>query len=170
MAIKLDLQKAYDRVNWSFLNAVLLHFGFNETFTGWIMACVSSISFEVIVNGGKSECFKPSRGLRQGDLLSPYLFILGQEVLSRFIEHELRLKNVVGIKTSINGPTISHVMYADDVVLFSKASRKDVESLMRTLEKYCGGRAKPSTEASQVYFSLSIPKVILVGPSKASSK
>ena len=137
MAIKLDLQKAYDRVNWSFLKAVLLHFGFNETFTGWLMTCVSSVSFEVIVNGRKSECFKLSRELRQGDPLSPYLFILGQEVLSRLIEHEFRLKNVAGIKTSISGPSISHVMYADDIVLFSKASRKDAESLVRTLEKYC---------------------------------
>ena len=53
-----------------------------------------------------------------------------------FIEHDLKLKNVVGIKTSISGPTISHVMYADDIV-FSKASRKDVESLVKILEKYC---------------------------------
>ena len=97
MAIKLDLQKAYDRVNWNFLKAVLLHFGFNEVFTRWIMACVSSVTFEVMVNGGKSKSFKPSRGLRQGDPLSPYLFILGQEVLSRLIDHELKLKNVAGI-------------------------------------------------------------------------
>ena len=137
MAIKLDLQKAYDRVNWKFPESVLLHFEFNETFTGWIIACVSSMSFEVIVNGGKSESFKPSRGLRQGDPLLPYLFILGQEVLPRMIDHELKLKNVSSIKTSINGPTITHVMYADDVVLFSKASRKDASSLVKTIEKYC---------------------------------
>ncbi|XP_075655028.1 uncharacterized protein LOC142625223 [Castanea sativa] len=137
MEIKLDLQKAYDKVNWKFLTAVLLHFRFNETFTRWIIACQSSVSFEVVVNEGKSECFKPGRGLRQGDHLSSYLFILGQEVLSKLIEHELRLKNVAGIKTSISGLTISHVMYADDVVLFTKASRKDAESLVKTLEKYC---------------------------------
>jgi len=89
------------------------------------------------VNRGKSECFKPSIGLRQGNPLSPYLFTLGQEVLSRLIDHEFKLKNAVGIKTSINGPTITHVMYADDVVLFSKASRKDAASLVKTLEKYC---------------------------------
>ena len=137
MAIKLDLQKAYDRVNWKFLYAVLLHFGFNETFTNWIMSCVSSVSFEVVVNGGKFAGFKPSRGLRQGDPLSPYLFILGQEVLSRLIEHDLRLKNVAGIRTSISGPTISHVMFADDIVLFSKASKKDAENLVKILEKNC---------------------------------
>ena len=137
MAIKLDLQKVYDKVNWKFLEAVLLHFGFNETFIRWIITCVSSVSFEVVINGGKSEYFKPSRGLRQGDPLSPYLFILYQEVLSRFIEHDLKLKNIVGIKSSISGPMISHVMYADDIILFTKASRKDAESLVKTLEKYC---------------------------------
>ena len=154
MAIKLDLQKAYDRVNWKFLEAILLHFGFNETFTRWIIACVSSVSFEVVVNGGKLECFKPSRGLRQGDPLSPYLFILCQEVLSRLIEHDLRLKNIAGIKSSINGPTISHVMYADDIILFTKASRKDAESLVKTLEKYCrwSGQAINRSK-SGVFFS-----------------
>ena len=75
-------------------------------------------------------------------------------MLSRLIEHEPRLKNVTGIKTSISGPTISHDMYADDVVLFSKASRKDAESLVRTLEKYCrwSGQAINRSK-SGVFFS-----------------
>ena len=123
-------------------------------FTRWIMACVSSVTFEVMVNGGKSKSFKPSRRLRQGDPLSSYLFIFGQEVLSRLIDHELKLKNAAGIKTSISGPTISHVMYADDVVLFSKASRKDAASLVKTLEKYCVWSGQSiNRNKSGVYFS-----------------
>ena len=156
MAIKLDLQKAYDKVNWKFLSAVLLHFGFNETFTNWIMSCVSLISFEVVVNGGKSLGFKPGRGLRQGDPLSPYLFILGQEVLSRLIEHDLRLKNVAGIKTSISGLTITHAIYADDIVLFSKASKKDskkdAESLVKSLEKYCRWSSQAINRSKSGFF------------------
>lgn len=136
MAIKLDLQKAYNRVNWKFIQAILLHLGFNETFTSWIISCISLVSFEVLVNGGKTESFKPGRGLRLGDALSPYLFILGQEILSRLLESALRSKNLQGIKTSMSGPTITHVMYADDIVLFSKASRKDVETILGILEKY----------------------------------
>ncbi|KAL0014289.1 hypothetical protein SO802_001358 [Lithocarpus litseifolius] len=70
-------------------------------------------------------------GLRQGDPLSSYLFILGQEVLSRLLDHELRCRNIDGIKTSIGGPTITHVMYMDDIILFSKASNKNAVNLER---------------------------------------
>lgn len=89
MAIKLDLQKAYDRFNWRFLHAVLTNLGFDLVFIKWILTCISSLSFEVLVNGGKLNQLKPSRGLRQGDPLSPYLFILRQEVLSRLLDREL---------------------------------------------------------------------------------
>lgn len=136
MAIKLDLQKAYDRVSWKFIKTILLHLGFNETFSSWIFSCISSISFEILINGGKTASFKLSRGLRQGDPLSSYLFILGQEILSRLLNQELRQKSIRGIKTSKRGPIITHVMYADDIVLFSKATKKDATSISRILEKY----------------------------------
>lgn len=103
MAIKLDLQKAYDGMNWNFLTYVLFKHGFHGTFVGWVMSFVSSVSFEFLINGGKSAQFKPSKGLRQGDPLSTYLFILGQEVLSRMLEQEFQLKNINGVKASING-------------------------------------------------------------------
>ena len=76
IAIKVDLQKAYDQVNWDFLKTVLTNFGFPNIFIKWVMECVTTTSLSVLVNGGKSNFFHPSRGLRQGDPLSPYLFIL----------------------------------------------------------------------------------------------
>lgn len=77
MAVKIDLQNPYDRINWRFIQTVLSNLGFNDTFVNLVVACISSVSFEVLVNGGKSDQFKPSRVLRQGDPLPPYLFILG---------------------------------------------------------------------------------------------
>lgn len=74
------------------------------------MACMSSVTFEVLVNGGKSDQFKPSRGLRQGDPFSPYLFILGQEVLSRMLDRELVASNISGAKASVRSPALTHVM------------------------------------------------------------
>ena len=129
-------QKAYDRVSWDFIHTVLLHLGFNEVYSNWVLYCISSVTFEILVNGGKTDKFKPSRGLRQGDPLSPYLLILGQEILSRMLDHELRQSNIKGIKTSKSGPTITHVMYANDIVLFSKTTKKDAETISKILEKY----------------------------------
>jgi len=137
MVVKLDLQKAYDIVNWSFIQTVLTNFGFDSGFIGWVLACLSSVSFEVLVNGGKTDQFKPSKGLRQGDPFLPYLFILGQDVLSRLLDKELHSSNFSGVKASPKGPALTHVMYADDIVLFSKATRHDVEILASCLDKNC---------------------------------
>lgn len=94
MALKLDLQKAYNRVHCGFLKIVLNQFGFCPKFIGWIMQCISYVSFSIMVNGGITKKFHPSRGLQQGNPLSPYLFILGQEVLSRIIDREF-LKGIL---------------------------------------------------------------------------
>ena len=82
------------------------------------------------MNGGRTDNFKPSRGLRQGDPLSPYFFILCQEVLSRLIARELLRGNISGVKMNRGGQDISHVMYVDDIMLFSKTSTHEVESLL----------------------------------------
>ena len=136
MVIKVDLQKAYDWVNWSFLRAVLLKFRFHEVFVFWVMQCVSTVSFSVLINGGKSKCFQPSRGLRQGDPLSPYLFILCQEVFLRLIDKEIAAGVISGVSMNRNGPAFMNVMYADDIMLFTKASNREVQALDACLEKY----------------------------------
>ena len=133
---------------------MLSNFGFDSGFISWISACISSVSFEVLVNGGKSDQFKPSRGLRQGDPLSSYLFILGQEVLSRMLDKELCSGNISGAKASARRLAVTHVMYADDIVLFAKATRNDAEILTTCLDRYCDWSGQSINRSkSGIFFS-----------------
>jgi hypothetical protein len=85
--VKRDMAKAYDRVKWSYLQAVLVIMGFHENFVQLIMKCVTTVSFRVRVNGSLSETFTPTRGISQGDPLSPYLFLLNAEGLSSLLKN-----------------------------------------------------------------------------------
>jgi hypothetical protein len=88
MAVKLNMSKAYDRVEWVFLERAIRRMGFDDKWVDLVMKCVTSVSFSVIVNGTPVGLFKPSRGIRQGDPLSLYLFLICVKVLSAKLTHE----------------------------------------------------------------------------------
>jgi hypothetical protein len=106
-AYKLDLTKAYDRVDWRYLNNVLLKLGFHSTWVSRVMTCVSSIRYTVRFNGAMSAPFTPSRGLRQGDPLSPYLFLFVADGLSKLIDHRVQSGRLQELKICRRAPGIS---------------------------------------------------------------
>ena len=107
------------------------------------MQCVITLSFSILVNGGKTKQFHPSQGLRQGDPLSPYLFIICQEVLYRLIENKLALGNISGVRINVSDQIITHVMFADHLMLFANA-----------LKHITFGLGKRLTERNRGSFSL----------------
>lgn len=137
MAIKLDMEKAYDRVEWNFILQSLKDLGFDEKWNKWVEQCIKTTFFSVIVNENSVRMIKPSRGLRQGDPLSPYLFLVCMEVLSRKLMAEaVRKKSGIGFKVGKRGPIIPCLLFADDSLIFCEVDRGTTESVKRILEDF----------------------------------
>lgn len=112
MALKLDMSKAYDRVEWSFIEGMMGKLGFDSNFVALIMRCISSVSHSLLFNGFPSTKFTPTRGLRQGDPLSPFLFLMCAEGLSSLLRDAEDRKVLHGVKLSHHVPSISHLFFA----------------------------------------------------------
>ena len=136
MAAKLDMSKAYDRVEWNYLRAILLKLGFHERWVSLIMMCVSTVSYFVMVNCEQKGFIKPGRGLRQGDPLSPYLFLICAEGLSALIRKAERDSLIHGISICQGGPRVSHLFFADDSIIFCNATTFDCQALLNLLFVY----------------------------------
>jgi len=129
--ILLQQERIFVRLNWTyllmigstgfFLEKAMLKLGFNATWVRWIKTCVSSVRYSVRFNGVLSEPFQPTRGLRQGDPLSPYLFLFVADALSIILQKEAELGRVEELRISRNAPGISHLLFADGALLFFRA-------------------------------------------------
>ncbi|KAA3489038.1 reverse transcriptase [Gossypium australe] len=136
MAVKLDMSKAYDRVDWNFVEKVMKKMGFDKGWVDMVMKCVSSVSYSVIINGFASTCFRPHRGLRQGDPLSPFLFLFCGEGLSSLMRLAKAENIIKVVKASRSRPAIFHLLFADDCILFAEATERDAISLKQILMEY----------------------------------
>jgi hypothetical protein len=136
-ALKLDMRKAYDRVEWNYLKAIMLRLGFHGVWTDMVMRLITSVSFSVLLNGNRLQSFKPSRGIRQEDPIYPYLFLLAAEGLSCLLKSRHQSSLFTGIKVAPSAPVVSHLLFADDSLLFFKASTESAREVRDALKLYC---------------------------------
>ena len=108
MALKLDMSKAYDRVEWAGLEQIMLRMGFHSKWVNTIMHCLTSVTYSIRINGVPHGHITPTSGLRQGDPLSPYLFLLCAEGLSSLIRKAAMEEKINGISICRRGPQLSH--------------------------------------------------------------
>ncbi|KAK4383611.1 Retrovirus-related Pol polyprotein from type-2 retrotransposable element R2DM [Sesamum angolense] len=134
-ALKVDLRKAYDTVEWDFLIATLRMFGFPAMFIRWIEECVTSAHYSVVVNGRVHGFFVGARGLRQGDPMSPYLFVLVMEVLHMILQQLIEQDGEFGYHWRCQELNLFQLSFADDLLLLGKA---DVRSEGHLSVRYLG--------------------------------
>uniref|UniRef100_A0A803QN76 Reverse transcriptase domain-containing protein n=1 Tax=Cannabis sativa TaxID=3483 RepID=A0A803QN76_CANSA len=136
MALKLYMSKAYDRVEWDFLEAMMDFLAYEDEWIKKIMNCVRSVSFSIILNGSIKGLFLPGRGLRQGDPLSPFLFLLCSEGLSCLIQEAERAGKIHGLRFGSLEQRLFHLFFADDSLVFLDANMDECKAIKEVLEKY----------------------------------
>lgn len=135
LALKIDIKKAFDTMDWKFLLKVLQSFGFDSKFFYWINNILHSAKLSIGVNGKSIGYFSCKRGVRQGDPLSPLLFCIA-DVLSRGITKLVQDGNLQHMAGPRGFHTPSHVLYADDIMIFCRGSRRNLSNLMALFRAY----------------------------------
>lgn len=154
MAIKVDIVKAFDSVEWSLLSNILTNLVFCNKFSNWTLQCITTTSLSFLVNGSPFGFLKPERGIRQGDPLSPFLFVIYTEILSRMLVDQEQRGHFKGVKISRSSPPISHLLYANDLIIFCRTTEMDALCIMNTLDKFSSWTSQlPNSSKSSVYFS-----------------
>ena len=134
MALKLDMSEAYDRVEC--LQQIMTKMGFHENWTRLVISCVSSVTYAVRINGKPCGQITPTWGLRQGDPLSLYLFLICAEGLSDLLHKSVHSKTLRGVAAFAKGPRISHMFFADDSLIFGRATIQECEEIQWVLWVY----------------------------------
>lgn len=121
-------------------------------FRQWILQCISTLSFSMLINGGPFGFFRPQLGLRQGDPLSPFLFILCSEALSRLLFNAEGKRDLHGVKIARNCHSLSHLMFVDDLLIFRRTNGKEAKSIQDCLSLYEESLGKKVNKAKSTMF------------------
>ncbi|GJS99508.1 RNA-directed DNA polymerase, eukaryota, reverse transcriptase zinc-binding domain protein [Tanacetum coccineum] len=153
VSFKIDLQKAYDTISWSFLKEILEMFGFHKIMVKWIMTCITSTKFSINVNGERVGYFKGGRGLRQGDPISPYLFTLVMEVLNLLIQKNIEESKGFKYHFGCKKLKITHLCFADDLLIFCHGDLESVKIMKKSLDEFSGvSGLLPNMHKSTIFF------------------
>ena len=134
VVFKVDYEKTYDSVSWEFIYYMLGRLGFCDKWIDWIKNCLESSSISVLVNGSPTTEFKPLKGLRQGDPLAPFLFLIAVEGLAGVVRQAEEKKLVESIEVGEKQVKVSMLQFADDTLFFCKASIQSVLTLKAILK------------------------------------
>uniref|UniRef100_A0A803PGT3 Reverse transcriptase domain-containing protein n=1 Tax=Cannabis sativa TaxID=3483 RepID=A0A803PGT3_CANSA len=136
MALKLDMSKAYDRVEWDFLAEMMKCLGYDDRWIAKVMGCVTTVTFSILLNGEARGHIVPKRGLRQGDPLSPFLFLICSEGLSCLLNEASRANKIHGLRFGTMEKRLTHLLYADDSLIFLDATAEEGAALKEVLRHY----------------------------------
>ena len=129
LCLKVDFEKAYDSVRWEFLYDMLSRMGFHSLWISWIKGCMDSATVSLLVNGSPTEEFKPTRGLRQGDPLALFLFLIVAEGLAGIVREALKVKMLTGLKIGRKGEEVCILQFTDDTLFFCEDNISNVITL-----------------------------------------
>eukprot|EP00253_Pinus_taeda_P029948 PITA_29948 len=134
--MQLDIVKAYEKNSWSYIRAILKSYGFDYNWIKWVMALVTIASYSILLNGSPSKTFKPSRGLRQGDPLSPFIFILIIEGLRRAIRAAKEEGRIQGLRLTQGGDMVTHQQFIDETMLQDTSTVKEAKAFKQILSEF----------------------------------
>lgn len=133
--VKFDISKAFDTVRWSFITSVLRAMGLPMLFINWIRICISTAAFSVSVNGNLEGFFTSARGIRQGCSLSPYLYVILNNVLSKML-NKAAMEGSFGYHPQCQAVKLTHLSFADDLLVFTDGTAQSLRGVMQTMEDF----------------------------------
>ena len=156
MAMKLDMSKAYDRMEWCFLEDLIRRLRFNERWIGLIMVCIKIVSYSILVNGDTKWLIHPTRGIRQGDPLSPFLFLLCTEALHGLFSNAASSGEINGFSFCQRGLKLTHLLFANNSMLFCRSTIEECKKILNILEIYWSASGqKVNKNKTALFFSRS---------------